>query len=81
MTNENETPPLPPNGVGPTGTFPNGQLKTDDEGGIAIHISADKTKNVVMMQFGKPISWLAFDPGSLERFVAKLNEKLKELQT
>lgn len=45
---------------GPTGDFPKGKLRPDDEGGIAIAIMNRGGK--IVMDFGKPTAWIGFDP-------------------
>lgn len=46
---------------------------------VGISIRADKPKQVVMMEFDKPIKWLAFDTVSCASFIKLLGEKIKEL--
>ena len=50
--------------IGPTGQFPEGRLNQDDEGEIAIAICADHGN--VVIQFGKPVAWLAMPPEQAE---------------
>jgi hypothetical protein len=45
---------------GPTGKFPQGKLTPEDEGEIQIAITDYNGK--VVMDFGKPITWIGFTP-------------------
>jgi hypothetical protein len=47
--------------LGPTGEFPDGKLREDDEGELAFAVGVVRTGDV-FMDFGKPIRWLAFPP-------------------
>ena len=47
---------------GPTGTFPEGKLGKDDEGGINIAIAANAKDGQVHIQFGGPDARLALPP-------------------
>jgi len=38
--------------------FPEGKIKKDDEGALAFRIAADQEKKVVVIDFGKQVSWL-----------------------
>lgn len=46
--------------LGATGQFPGGKLNTDDEGELRLAIGDVDGK--VLLDFGKPIHWIAFDP-------------------
>jgi len=46
--------------LGPTGTYPAGQLNPADEGGLQIGIKAEG--GIVLLLFGATISWLALPP-------------------
>jgi hypothetical protein len=45
---------------GPTGKFPQGKLTPTDEGEIKIAIGSVDGK--VVVDFGKPVAWIGFDP-------------------
>lgn len=66
-----ETPDASPE-LGPTGEFPEGKLNPDDQGEIAIRIAADAAKNVVVIDFGRPVQWVAMPP----RKAAELSQLL-----
>jgi len=67
---------------GPTGNFPSGQMNDDDEGEIRIGVGVSDTGEVVM-QFGKMIKWLGFEPGDARALAESLtrNADLAESQT
>ena len=46
--------------LGPTGQFPEGQLNPTDEGEIKIAIGVERDR--IVIHFGKPISWIGFNP-------------------
>lgn len=48
--------------LGATGKFPEGHLNPDDEGELSLAVAYDPRKNVVMIQFGKPVKWFAMNP-------------------
>lgn len=48
--------------IGPTGKFPNGKLNDDDEGEIAFRVGSEN--GLVVIDFGKPVHWLGFPPGT-----------------
>lgn len=66
-------------GLGPTGKFPKGKIKEEDDGELAFAITHHKGK--VVIDFGKPIQWLAVDTkmateiaDSLMKFVAEIEK-------
>jgi hypothetical protein len=55
---------------GPTGDFPRGKLRPDDEGGLNIGIAHD-SDGTVIINFGTDVSWLGLPPDQAREF-AKL---------
>jgi hypothetical protein len=49
-------------GLGATGRSPSGQLHHSDEGEIRFGVASDEKTGKVMINFGKPVAWLAFEP-------------------
>lgn len=47
-------------GLGPTGRFPEGKLTAQDEGETKIGVTSVDGK--VVMNFGKPMTWIGFTP-------------------
>ncbi len=66
--------------LGATGEFPDGKLAEADEGQIRFAIAADKHNNVVHVDFGKPIQWLAMKPKQAADLGQLLCEKARELE-
>ena len=42
--------------------FPEGRLSGDDDGSITFKIGDDPEKNVVAIEFSKPVHWVAMPP-------------------
>lgn len=42
--------------------FPEGRLSGDDDGSITFKIGSDAEKNVVAIEFSKPLHWVAMPP-------------------
>lgn len=38
--------------------FPEGKVRKDDEGALAFRIAADPSKDIVVIDFGKQVTWL-----------------------
>ena len=64
--------------LGATGLFPEGQLTPDDEGELQFAVGANPDDRLVAIQFGKPITWLAFPPENA-RALARLLVKHADL--
>lgn len=59
--------------------YPDGRLGGDDLGSLAMAFAADKKKNVVVIDFGKPVMWLALPPKEVNDLINMLKSKLQEL--
>ena len=59
---------LPPPGA--TGAFPHGKLAPGDEGELRAHLSRDG--DIVRIDFGKDLSWLAMTSNEAKEFGARL---------
>lgn len=46
--------------LGATGKFPRGKLTDEDEGEIKIGIAYDQDTETVILDFGKPVTWIGF---------------------
>ena len=69
--------------AGATGRFPNGKLKEDDEGELAIKLFIDVTKNTAVLDFGKSVSWIAFTRKEIDQLIINLiriRDKMKEME-
>lgn len=51
---------------GPTGRFPRGQITPQDEGELRLAVA--HADGVVIIDFGKPVSWLGFAPHEARQF-------------
>jgi 4-hydroxyphenylpyruvate dioxygenase-like putative hemolysin len=49
-------------GLGATGRHPSGSIHVSDEGEIRLGVASDEKAGKVMLNFGKPVAWLAFNP-------------------
>lgn len=65
--------------IGPTGEFPDGKVREDDDG--EINIAIGRAGNNVIMEFGKPVKWIGFPPHvaldlakSLMNYAAKIQQ-------
>lgn len=47
---------------GATGSFPQGHLSDDDQGGLRMAVAYDKLNGIVRVEFGKPVAWLGLPP-------------------
>lgn len=71
---------IPPGATfGPTGNFPDGKLGEHDEGEIVYGVS-DKD-GVVIINFGKPVSWLGLRPSDAHELAGALVERAKHAET
>lgn len=52
---------------GPTGEFPRGKIRPDDEGAIQIGITHE-ADGTVMIDFGSATSWIGFPPEQAIQF-------------
>jgi hypothetical protein len=56
--------------LGPTGAFPDGQIHPEDEGELRMALGHDQGN--VVLDFGKPVRWLAFPPANARQLAAML---------
>jgi len=57
--------------------YPDGKLNNSDEG--ALKIATYIKDGRVVLDFGKDLSWIAFDKETLQVFIKGLENKLKEI--
>lgn len=65
--------------IGATGEFPQGKLTQDDEGELRAGIAVYKDK--IVINFGKPVTWLALDTVQALDLAKMLTEKATEVQS
>lgn len=63
--------------LGATGRFPEGKLNENDEGELRAGITIHKGKMVI--NFGKPVTWLALSKKEVEALIELLSRRLPEL--
>lgn len=66
--------------IGPTGKFPDGELSNVDEGELQLAITPMSAANVVRIDFGVQISWIALrrkDAFELARILEEAALKLR----
>jgi hypothetical protein len=77
MNNDGNRPIAP----GPTGKFPRGKIRPDDEGGFNIAARIDREKGVIFLHLTKPVDWFALHPADARRVAAQLNGMAEALET
>ncbi len=68
----------PDHRVGPTGQFPRGKLTKDDRGQIGIRVTA--VDGTVVIDFGKPTSWIGFPPEDARALAESLVKFANEIE-
>ena len=65
--------------------YPHGKIAPDDEGEFEMRAAVDPMNEVIRIDFGKPIHWIALDFGAacglhdlLERKIAELQDVLEK---
>lgn len=61
--------------LGATGKFPMGHLNYSDEGELRFGVAADKRNGKILVEFGKPVAWIALDPHLARELARTLMEK------
>jgi len=67
--------------TGPTGKFPRGKARPDDEGEIALRVgTADGGPSgpIVIMDFGAPTKWIGFPPEQVDQVCEQLQSAKKQ---
>jgi hypothetical protein len=59
--------------------YSQGRVGPDDDGDLALAVTADKAKNVVVISFGKPVEWIGLGPVEVNGLINLLMQKLREL--
>lgn len=58
--------------AGPTGKFPRGKTGPGDEGELRVAVTADRARNLVILDFGKSVSWLSASPDEIRQIALQL---------
>lgn len=64
--------------IGATKKFPDGKINANDEGELRIAITIEN--GVIMVYFGKSISWLGFDTETARKFGETLIKRSEEIR-
>jgi hypothetical protein len=59
--------------------YSQGRVNADDDGDLAMAVSADPVKQIVIIRFGKPVEWLGLHPKEVNGLINLLKNKLGEL--
>jgi len=60
--------------------YPNGRISGDDEGSLVYAIAADARRQIIRIEFNKPVNSLGLTKPDAEVLLEKLTEKLMELR-
>ncbi len=66
--------------LGATNAYPYGKLNQGDEGELRFAITADLRNGVVLIDFGKDLSWMGLPADMAVRFGEALIAKAKEIK-
>jgi len=61
--------------------YSEGRISPKDEGDLAFAISADMEKRIVLIDFGKEVTWIGMGPEQAVALAEKLIEKAKMVAT
>lgn len=61
--------------------WPDGRLSGDDDGSIAFKVGGDPDKNLVVVDFGKPVTWTAMSPADAVQFAQMLIRAARAVST
>ena len=57
--------------------YSEGRIKATDEGDLALAVTADPAKGIVIVDFGKDVSWLGMGPEQAVHLATMLIEKAR----
>jgi hypothetical protein len=66
--------------LGATGEYPKGKLCKDDKGELRLAVAADIKNMTVVIDFGKPVKWLALHKEETKGFIEILQKHLEKLE-
>lgn len=66
--------------LGATGDFPRGKVNAQDEGEISMATAADQRTQTVIINFGKPVAWLALEYEDAMALSESIRDKAFELR-
>lgn len=59
--------------------YPHGRVSADDDGELAFRIAADAEKQIVIVDFGKPVDWIGFPPQQAIELAQMLIRKARDI--
>lgn len=59
--------------------YTRGRLGAEDEGALALAVAADKRTRTVVIDFGKPVSWVGLGPSDVNNLIGLLVAKMRDL--
>lgn len=65
-------------GLGATGEYPEGSVGPTDQGGLRAGLAFDPATGRIMINFGKPVAWLAMTPAEALTFARQLQIKARD---
>lgn len=60
--------------LGLTGRFPHGKIRKDDDGELKFQVGIHE--GLIIMDFGRPATWIAFDVKMAKNLINILSEKI-----
>lgn len=60
--------------------WPGGRMGANDDGQLAYAIATDTSRGVILLDFGKEVSWLGLDIASATQLRDQLTERVMELR-
>ena len=66
--------------LGGTGQYPLGKMNPNDEGQIAFRVGHNKEQAKVVIDFGKPVAWMAMTPNEAYGLSKMLRKHAKRCQ-
>jgi hypothetical protein len=60
-------------------TWSEGHISPDDDGDVAFAITADQENGVVVLHFGKPVTWIGMTPEQVAQLAEALIDKAREV--
>ena len=62
-------------------TYSEGKIHPDDEGDIMLRIAADPDRNVIVLEFAKPVLWIGMPPALARHLAETIIRRLGELRS
>jgi hypothetical protein len=66
--------------LGALGTHSHGKVRDDDEGDLQLAITPDPEKGIVMIMFGRKVTWLGLIPATARRMAEAILAACEKLE-